>query len=150
MPQQPRSSDPGAFAWSLALVSLVLPWLGAGLALLGTLRVIREDPYGWPLLGAGVVVLVLDLGIDLAWARLGATRSDEPDLNRRGAQSIGQTLMVVEPIVHGRGKVQLGDTLWIAEGPDCPAGTRVRVTGTTGTVLAVEPLAGDESPWRPE
>jgi inner membrane protein len=133
----------------LALVSLVLPWVGAGLALLGGLRVLRDDPGGWLLLGAGVAVLVADVAIDFVWARLGAARSDEPDLNRRGAQSIGQTLTVVEPIVHGRGKVRLGDTLWAADGPDCPAGTRVRVTGAAGTVLLVEVLAGEASADQP-
>jgi membrane protein implicated in regulation of membrane protease activity len=145
----PRSSDPGAFAWSLALVSLVLPWAGAGLALLGALRVMRGDAYGWAFLGAGLLVIVADVAIDFVWARFGAARSDEPDLNRRGAQSVGQMLTVVDPIVHGRGKVRLGDTLWVAEGPDCPAGTRVRVTGVAGTVLVVEPLASDEPPLRP-
>ena len=128
--------------WSLALVSLVLPWVGAGLALLGGLRVLRDDAGGWLLLAAGAVVLAADLLIDIVWARRGAAGTDEPDLNRRGAQSIGQTLTVVEAIVHGRGKVSLGDTLWAADGPDCPAGTRVRVTGAAGTVLLVELVAG--------
>jgi membrane protein implicated in regulation of membrane protease activity len=126
------------------VVSLVLPWVGAGLAFLGALRLMRDDPYGWALLGAGIAVLITDLAIDLAWARFGAARSDEPDLNRRGAQSIGQTLTLVEPIVNGRGKVRLGDTLWPAEGPDCPVGTRVRVTGAAGTVLVVAPLSEND------
>jgi inner membrane protein len=134
--------------WSLALVSLVLPWVGAGLALVGGLRVLRDDAGGWLLLGAGAIVLAADLLIDIVWARRGAAGSDEPDLNRRGAQSIGQTLTVVEAIVHGRGKVSLGDTLWAADGPDCPAGTRVRVTGVAGTVLLVELVAGAESAVR--
>jgi hypothetical protein len=82
--------------WSLALVSLVLPWVGAGLALVGGLRVLRDDAGGWLLLGAGAVVLAADLLIDFVWARRGAAGSDEPDLSRRGAQSIGQTLTVVE------------------------------------------------------
>ena len=51
--------------------------------------------------------------------------------------------------MHGRGKVRLGDTLWAADGPDCPAGTRVRVTGAAGTVLLVELLAGEESADQP-
>jgi membrane protein implicated in regulation of membrane protease activity len=46
--------------------------------------------------------------------------------------------MVEEPIVHGRGKVRIGDTLWMAEGPDAPAGAEVRVTAAQGAVLRVE------------
>jgi membrane protein implicated in regulation of membrane protease activity len=47
--------------------------------------------------------------------------------------------VVEQAIENGRGKVRVGDTLWSAEGPDAPAGTRVTVTGTRGTVLVVEP-----------
>ena len=44
---------------------------------------------------------------------------------------------MVEPINRGRGKVQVGDTVWTAEGPDMPAGARAKVTGVNGTVLVV-------------
>jgi membrane protein implicated in regulation of membrane protease activity len=65
--------------------------------------------------------------------------TDEPDLNSRAAQYIGREVLVEEAIAGGRGKVRVGDTLWSAQGPDAPKGARVKVTGTSGTVLIVEP-----------
>jgi hypothetical protein len=34
----------------------------------------------------------------------------------------------------------VGDSVWIARGPDLPAGARVRIVGAKGTVLEVEPV----------
>lgn len=67
--------------------------------------------------------------------------SDEPGLNTRALRYVGRTFSVVEPIVDGRGKVQVGDSLWQAEGPDLPAGTKVKVVGVNATVLIVERAA---------
>jgi hypothetical protein len=63
-------------------------------------------------------------------------------LNERGHQYIGRTFVVAEPIINGRGKIQIGDTLWLAQGPDLPAGSRATVTATNGTVLVVARAAG--------
>lgn len=65
--------------------------------------------------------------------------TDEPDLNERGQQYVGRIVSVVEPIERGRGKVQVGDTVWTAEGPDMEAGGRAKVLGVKGTVLTVGP-----------
>jgi membrane protein implicated in regulation of membrane protease activity len=46
--------------------------------------------------------------------------------------------VVEEAIAHGRGRVRIGDTLWLVEGPDAPAGAQVRVTAAEGAVLQVE------------
>jgi membrane protein implicated in regulation of membrane protease activity len=52
---------------------------------------------------------------------------------------LGAPGTVEEPIADGRGKIRLGDTVWLARGPDLPAGTPVTVTGVEGTVLKVAP-----------
>lgn len=65
-------------------------------------------------------------------------KSELPDLNMRGAQYVGKIFTVAEAISGGRGKVRVGDTLWVAQGDDAPVGTRVRVTGQDGPVLVVE------------
>jgi membrane protein implicated in regulation of membrane protease activity len=45
---------------------------------------------------------------------------------------------VEDAIQNGRGKVRVGDTVWLAEGPDAPSGASVRVIAAKATVLVVE------------
>ena len=54
---------------------------------------------------------------------------------------VGETALVVTAIEHGSGRVKVGDSEWIARGADVPAGERVRITGTDGSSLLVEPVA---------
>ena len=63
---------------------------------------------------------------------------DQPNLNRRGHELIGRTFVVQQAIVEGRGKIKVGDSVWMAVGPDAAVGTPVRVTAQNGTVLSVE------------
>jgi inner membrane protein len=135
----PRDRGPSVFAWSVALISLVLPWIGLGLCLAGSARVFAGTPDGWSFLAAGAALLVLDILIDFVWAHPAISRSDEPDLNRRGSQLVGRLVVVEEAIVGGRGRVRVGDTVWAAEGPDCARGARVRIAGAQGAILMVEP-----------
>jgi len=134
----PRNGDPGGIAWTIALISMALPWLGVGLGLIGGWMLSRNDPEGWWWLGIGAALLVADVAIDFVWAHPTVSKSDQPDLNRRTAQLIGRTLVVAEAIEGGRGKVRAGDTLWPVEGPDAPVGTEVKVTAAKATVLVVE------------
>lgn len=66
--------------------------------------------------------------------------SDQPNLNRRGHQYVGRNFTLAEAIINGQGKVRVDDSTWKITGPDCPEGSRVRVTGVEGTVLEVELL----------
>ena len=74
-----------------------------------------------------------------------ATPSEDTTLNRRLASYIGREANVAHPIVNGKGRIRLGDTLWIVQGKDCPAGTGIRVTGVDGSELIVEILTKTES-----
>lgn len=67
--------------------------------------------------------------------------SSDPLLNRRGARLMGEKALVTQAIAHGEGRVKLGDSEWIAQGPDAAVGERVRVVGSEGAILLVEPLA---------
>lgn len=64
--------------------------------------------------------------------------TDEPTLNRRGAQYVGRVFTLDTPIVNGIGKIRVDDSTWKIEGADCPAGTKVKVVGIENTVLTVE------------
>mgnify|MGYP006185886979 CR=1 FL=1 len=47
------------------------------------------------------------------------------------------TFVLSEPIVEGRGRIRIDDSIWQVRGPDAPAGARVVVTGADGTILNV-------------
>ncbi len=64
--------------------------------------------------------------------------TDQPNLNRRVYNYVGQTYLLQKDIVSGRGKLSIDDTLWDVRGPDLRAGTQVKVTGVEGQVLQVE------------
>jgi hypothetical protein len=58
-------------------------------------------------------------------------------LNERAAALIGTRGVVNEAIAHGTGKVRVGDSVWLAEGPDLPAGTPVVIQSVVGMRLCV-------------
>ena len=66
--------------------------------------------------------------------------SSDPLLNNRMGRLVGETAVITEAIVHGTGRVHLGDSDWTVRGPEMAAGERVRITGNEGSVLIVEPL----------
>jgi inner membrane protein len=75
----------------------------------------------------------------IAFARVRLPSGAAP-LNRRAQTYIGRTFTLDRPIVDGRGQLKVDDTVWLVEGPDLPAGTRIRVTGAENTLLRVARL----------
>lgn len=118
---------PGAHLLWFGLAAIVTGFISLGLG------------FTWPWQVALFAVLsVLSMFIARRFASAEVTASDVPGLNQRGSEYVGRVFPVEEAIRGGRGKVRVGDTVWIAEGPEAPAGSRVRVKGTSGTVLVVE------------
>lgn len=77
----------------------------------------------------------------LIWRRYGIktrTETDHPLLNKRGAQYVGRTFSLIEPIENGRGKIKVDDSIWRVEGENCSIDTPVKVTAVDGTVFEVE------------
>ena len=139
-----------ALGGALAIVEAFVPgfvflWLGIAAGLVGCML------WLWPPLGPDYQVLLfagLSVTSVLGWRRWQRTHpgpSDQPNLNRRGAQYIGRQSVLVEPITNGRGRIQLGDASWTVTGPDLPAGATVQVTGADGVVLQVRPIGDAES-----
>lgn len=90
-----------------------------------------------------VLFAVLSLGaafIGRNVLRANPITAADPKMNDRGARAIGETVMVTQVIEGGEGRVKLGDSEWIAKGPDAEPGTRMRVAGHDGAVLLVEYL----------
>ena len=122
-----------------------LVWIGIAALIVGAMSLLAWGAAFWPWQVQVLVFLVLSLLSAYVGRKLIAGRkddSDQPLLNRRGVQLIGRTATLTEPIREGRGRIQLGDTLWRVSGPDLPAGARVRVVAAADTDLdlVVEPI----------
>lgn len=112
-------------------------WLAAAAAVVGALVIVVEVPL------TVQVALFAVLSVVAVWAsRRYLSRheiqSDHPLLNQRAQSYVGRTFTLDQPIHNGRGKIRIGDTLWLVQGPELPAGTSVQVTGTDGGILTVE------------
>jgi membrane protein implicated in regulation of membrane protease activity len=112
-------------------------WFGIAAAVIGVLALVTG--FAWPVQVLAFVLLsVLVVFWVRRYVRPDMTISDLPDLNVRGQQYVGRSLVVEQAIRNGRGKVRVGDGVWAVEGPDAPAGARVTVVGARGPVLVVE------------
>jgi membrane protein implicated in regulation of membrane protease activity len=120
---------PGAF----------LLWLGfAAAAVWAVLFFVPLEPL-WQVI-TFVVLAFVSVGIYVKFVRGQEKESDQPLLNRRGEQLVGQVFLLEQAIVDGRGRLKIGDAFWVAEGPDLPQGQRVRVVAARNMSLQVLPV----------
>ncbi|CAN5621464.1 NfeD family protein [soil metagenome] len=132
--------------WALAAVFLVcemlLPgvvflFLAIGAATSGLLLLISADlSLEIQLVVFAIVAVASTIGLR------GYLRGLQPKssvLNARGEALVGQTFVLDQPILGGRGRIKLGDGSWSVTGPDMVAGAKVRVAAVSGTELRVEP-----------
>ena len=128
----------------LSIAEIVLPgvfliWLGAAALLTGVLTLALGLPGAAQFaVFAGAAIVAVYAG--RRWLRANPIESSDPMLNDRAARFIGETVLVVEAIEGGHGRVKVRDGVWNAEGPDTPLGARVRVVGAKGSRLVVEPV----------
>ncbi|WP_273823279.1 NfeD family protein [Pseudomonas asplenii] len=115
-----------------------LLWVGIAAAVVGVLTfVIPGLPWTLQFLLFGLLSVLTAV---FWWKRQRAANivSDQPGLNERGHELIGRIFVVHSPISGGRGKIKVGDGVWLVTGPDAEVGARVRVIAQHGTVLQVE------------
>jgi membrane protein implicated in regulation of membrane protease activity len=133
--------------WLLALVligaELAVPgyfmlWIGIAAAAMGVLVLIVPDLGA--LAQACAFALLAMISCVIYWkfvrAELGKA-SDQPLLNRRAEQFVGRRYVLDSAIVNGQGKARVGDSVWLVEGPELPAGAPIEVVAVNGTTLRV-------------
>ena len=135
-----------SFGVVLMLLELFVPgtfmvWFGFGAVLTG-LFVVFLSP-----LSAGMQILIFTLmsvisvifGFFVYGKLFGQNKEKAGNLQTGAKRFIGQTFCVFEDIKGGKGKVKVGDTVWLAAADeDIKAGTDIVVTDVKGTVLAVK------------
>jgi hypothetical protein len=112
-------------------------WLGLAAIAVGALALVIPMPWQFQL----VAFAVLSIASLLAWRKFRRSSdetSDKPFLNRRAEALVGRQFTLEKPIVQGVGSVRVDDTIWRITGPDCPAGSSVRVSQVDGANLIVE------------
>src|SRR5262245_56466517 len=112
-------------------------WLGLSALLGGIISLFVS----WPWQAQVVTFAVCSLASIPAWrhfARKVEAPVDRPFLNRRAEGFVGRTFVLDKPIVDGVGTIRIDDTIWRVSGPDCPAGSRVKIARAEGAELMVE------------
>ena len=137
--------------WILALVligaELIVPgyfllWVGVAAGVMGLITLFAPDlPFVAQATGFGVLAVAACLVYWKFIRPVAELRDDQPLLNRRGERMLGRRVLVAEALINGRGKVRVGDTVWLAEGPDVGVGVAVEVVGVHGATLKVTPVA---------
>ncbi len=133
--------------WALAFILLVLEMLTPGfffmwLAVSGFFTGFLV--WLFPALSMNSQVLCFSVFSVLAisaWRYFGkkiSLQTDQPFLNKRGAQYVGRVFSLYAPIENGQGKIKVDDSIWKVHGEDCDIHTKVKVTGVRGTVFEVE------------
>jgi inner membrane protein len=121
----------------LALPGIFLIWLAGAAAVTGILTWVTG--FGWEAQLAVFAVLgVVSVYIGRAWFKRNPIQTEDTGLNKRGDRMVGEIVTVVEAISSGHGKVQIGDSPWLAKGPDCSIGSQVRIVRAEGTTVVVE------------
>lgn len=84
------------------------------------------------------IVSLLSVTIWKLYVKIHPLQTDQPLLNKRGAQYIGRVFNLIEPIQNGQGKIKVDDSLWKVNGEDCSIETKVKIVAIRGTVFDVE------------
>lgn len=124
-------------AAEMAAPGFFLMWLGAAAVATGVAAWLLPLPLQIEVLLFAVLAMVAVFAAK-KWFKDNPIVSDDPMLNDRAARMVGDVVTVVAAIEGGEGRVRHGDSEWTAHGPDAPVGTRLRITGVSGSVLQVE------------
>jgi inner membrane protein len=127
------------------LPGIFLVWMAAAAAITGIVAALLPIALPFQLALFALLAMAAVFGGRRHYERNPVPSSD-PLLNDRTGRLIGENVLVVTAIENGEGRVKVGDSVWVARGPDASAGTRVRVIGAQGACLTVQPAAPPEIP----
>ena len=130
---------------ALALLEMLVPgvyliWLAMAALATAVLAFVSAPPLAMQVIAWVSLSLIFAYSAK-RWLRDRPIISSDPLLNNRAGRLVGEIALVTQAIESGAGRVKVGDSEWIARGADAAAGTRVRITGSRGAELLVEPVA---------
>lgn len=133
--------------WLLALVLLLLEmfapgvlflWMGLAAGVMGIWVYFQPDLMWQIQVFSFAVFSVLVAVLGRWWVVRHPVQTNLPHLNRRAEQYLDRVFTLHEAMENGVGRLRVDDTSWKVSGPDCAAGTQVRVVGVDGVILRIE------------
>ena len=134
-------------AIEVAVGTFDLLWVSVGAFLTALFAVLVPLPAGgWQgqMVFFGIAAIVFVTCGRTLFKGLRRQQTSHPHLNDRLANMVGQQGEAATVFVDRRGKVKVGDTVWLAAQADAATitlGDAIVVTGSEGSVLMVRPLA---------
>lgn len=130
---------------ALAALEMLVPgvyliWLALAALAVAVLSFVSGPPLAMEVIAFVSLSLIFVFSAK-RWLRERPIVSSDPLLNNRAGRLVGETALVTQAIESGAGRVKIGDSEWTARGSDAEVGERVRITGSRGTDLLVEPIA---------
>jgi len=128
-----------AFFIELLIGTEIITWLAVGASFVGAVLIFMPTiPFSYQILIFCILSILSALFGEFVIKKF-SKETDHPNLNAYGQEYVGCCFELREPIVNGIGSVQdHNDNIWRVEGPDCPVGTRVRVTSIVRARFQVE------------
>jgi len=127
-------------AAEMAIPGVFLIWMAAAALVTGAIAWLAPE-IGMPwqiVMFAALAIAAVFTG--RRYLRSHPVEAADPMMNDRGARTIGEIVTVTSVIDAGGGRVRLGDSEWMAKGPDAEPGTKMRVAAHDGGILIVEHL----------
>jgi len=130
-------------AVALIILEILMPgayflWMGVSAIFVGALMYVFPEMVFLVQILIFAVLSVISVMMYKSYRKKNPIVTDEPALNRRAEQYVGQSFTLKEPIVNGEGKIKVDDSTWKITGADIDAGETVRVIAVEGTTLIVE------------
>ncbi len=130
-------------AVALIILEILMPgayflWMGISAAVVGAAMFIFPTMTFLAQVLIFAILSVITVVMYKSYRKKNPLVTDQPALNRRGEQYVGQSFTLTEPIVNGEGKIKVDDSTWKITGADIDAGETVRVIAIEGTTLIVE------------
>jgi inner membrane protein len=115
-----------------------LIWIAIGAALTAAIQGAYGAPITVQITTFAVASALSCFAGYFVYRRADGGRPDGSVLNQRGLRMVGSRGYVCADIVNGEGKVRLGDTVWLAEGPALSEGDPIIVRSVQGARVIVE------------
>lgn len=115
-----------------------LIWIAFGAGLTAVVQTAYESPITMQIATFAVASAFCCVGGYFVYRRADGSRTGESMLNQIGLRMVGSRGVVCSRIVNGEGKVRLGGSVWLAEGPDLSEGDPIIVKSVQGARVIVE------------